>query len=198
VYAWGQGKHGALGVGNKTGHPSPVRVESLCGRGVRHVYAGHAMNGALLGPWYVFVWVAVSFVVVSFAGDGRVFTWGWNDDGQLGLGDTNNRLTPTAVSLPDDEAVEELHCGLHHFFARVGEFVCMFVCVARVTYVCDGSASGAWFAWGYNIYGQLALGNTTRRTVPTRVESVSSLGVASLSCGAYYVLALTSAYVVCV
>ena len=140
-------------------------------------------------------WVAVSFVIVLFAGDGRVFTWGCNNVGQLGLGDTEKRLTPTAVSLPDDEAVEELHCGMYYFFARVGECVCMFVCVACLTCVCGGSASGAWFAWGHNDDGKLALGDTEDRTVPTRVESVSSLGVASLSCGAGHVLALTSACV---
>ena len=65
--------------------------------------------------------------------------------------------------------------------------------------MCGGSASGAWFAWGYNAEGQLALGDTAHRTVPTRVESMSSLGVASLSCGGHHVLALTSTcvYVYC-
>ena len=80
-------------------------------------------------------WVAVSFVIVSFAGDGRVFTWGSNFGGRLGLGDTNKRPMPTAVSLPDDEAVEELHCGSYYFFARVGMYVCVCMYVARVTCV---------------------------------------------------------------
>jgi alpha-tubulin suppressor-like RCC1 family protein len=75
----------------------------------------------------------VSFVIVSFAGDGCVFTWGQNEFGQLGLGGTNKRLMPTAVSLPDDEAVEELHCGLFHFFVRVGMCVCVCVYYSCVT-----------------------------------------------------------------
>jgi len=78
------------------------------------------------------VWAAVSFVIVLLAGDGRVFTWGHNTDGHLGLGDKVNHLTPTAASLPDEEAVEELHCGNDYFFARVGVCVCVRVCVSLV------------------------------------------------------------------
>jgi alpha-tubulin suppressor-like RCC1 family protein len=55
VYTWGTGADGALGVGDEMNHHSPVRVEYLCGRGVRHVCAGYQMSGALLGPWCVFV-----------------------------------------------------------------------------------------------------------------------------------------------
>jgi hypothetical protein len=49
VFAWGNGHRGALGVGDKKDHPSPFPVESLCGRGVRHVCAGWGISGALLG-----------------------------------------------------------------------------------------------------------------------------------------------------
>ena len=78
---------------------------------------------------------ASSFAIGDvFAGDGHVFTWGRNDFGQLGIGDINNCRTPTAVSLVDDEAVEELHCGNFHFFIRVG--VCVCVCVCRSCDVC--------------------------------------------------------------
>jgi alpha-tubulin suppressor-like RCC1 family protein len=60
VHAWGKGSFGCLGVGDETAHPSPVRVESLCGRGVRHVYAGDGISGALLGAWCVGVWLCHS------------------------------------------------------------------------------------------------------------------------------------------
>jgi hypothetical protein len=60
VYAWGKCRHGALGVGDETDHPTPVRVESLCGRGVRHVCAGDAISGALLGAWCVGGWLCHS------------------------------------------------------------------------------------------------------------------------------------------
>ena len=35
------------------------------------------------------------------ATDGRnLFSWGWNEDGQLGVGDTANKFTPTSVQWP--------------------------------------------------------------------------------------------------
>jgi hypothetical protein len=133
VYAWGKGEHGRLGVGGEKDHLSPVRVESLCGRGVRHVYAGEPMSGALLGAWCVCVYCVIRDC--SFAGNGQVFTWGNNLYGQLGLGDAETRLTPTAVSFPDDEAVEELYFGSCYVFARVGVCVCVCMCVPHVTCV---------------------------------------------------------------
>lgn len=41
---------------------------------------------------------------VALLENGHVFTWGWNDYGQLGLGDTASRDSPTAVALFADDS----------------------------------------------------------------------------------------------
>ena len=43
--------------------------------------------------------------------DGRVFSWGCNEDGQLGLGDTDERDSPCVVNLPDDELARDVSCA---------------------------------------------------------------------------------------
>lgn len=43
--------------------------------------------------------------------DGLLYSWGVNMQGQLGQGDTEERLTPTIVSPLGDKLVCSIHCG---------------------------------------------------------------------------------------
>ncbi len=82
--------------------------------------------------------------------DGTLWCWGVNVHGQLGLGDTMERLTPTRVGTDSDWS--EIQCGGLHS------------CGIRV----DGSL----WCWGANAAGQLGLGmTTTDQPTPRRVGS---------------------------
>lgn len=51
---------------------------------------------------------------LAVAERGQIFAWGWNKYGQLGLGDTEDRLTPTRVRLhesPSPPLVEKKSAG---------------------------------------------------------------------------------------
>ena len=90
---------------------------------------------------------AGEFHSLAIRPDGTLWAWGRNDYGQLGLGDTTNRLVPTRVGTASDwvaVAVGELH---------------------SLALRADGSL----YAWGDNGQGQLGLGNHTSKQVPTRV-----------------------------
>jgi alpha-tubulin suppressor-like RCC1 family protein len=78
---------------------------------------------------------------------GEVYAWGWNEHGQLGLGDTAVRLTPTKV--PGLSAVKAIAAGFSHSLAL--------------------TESGEVYAWGSNEHGQLGLGDTEDRLIPTKV-----------------------------
>jgi alpha-tubulin suppressor-like RCC1 family protein len=52
----------------------------------------------------------------------NVFSWGKNDVGQLGLGDTNNRNIPTKVDFFDGKNIIQISCGYLHCIALEGEF----------------------------------------------------------------------------
>ena len=43
--------------------------------------------------------------------DGRAFSWGGNDDGQLGLGDCDERRIPCQMELPEGELAKGLSCA---------------------------------------------------------------------------------------
>ena len=76
---------------------------------------------------------------------------GRNDYGQLGLGDTTDRKTPTQVT-SDVVAV------------AAGRYHSLFV-----------KRDGTLWAMGNNSFGQLGLGDTTDRDTPTQVPNVNDV-----------------------
>ena len=97
---------------------------------------------------------------------GRLYSWGWNAAGQLGLNDTDNRPSPTQVGSATD-------------WVTVG---------AGRTYSAAINKKGELYTWGGNDVGQLGVGNTTSKYVPTRVGT--SVGWVAVSAGAGHILAI--------
>ncbi len=91
--------------------------------------------------------------------DGQAACWGYNIWGQLGNGTTSNQNpTPTNVSMITDAVAIEVG-GKH-------------ACAVR--------ASGAVSCWGYNDFGQLGNGTTTRSSVPVDVAPLmDAAGIAT-------------------
>jgi hypothetical protein len=78
----------------------------------------------------------------------KIYGWGANGAGQLGLGDYAHRSTPQLIKLPDDmKKMASLACGGFHSMAF--------------------DISGDIFVWGYNEFGQLGLGDGNKRNNPT-------------------------------
>ena len=79
--------------------------------------------------------------------DGRVFSAGYGAYGQLGTGSTSSVSTPTLITTLSN--VVDLWTGGNRYAT------CFASC-----------QNGDFYAWGYNGYGRLGLGNTTQRTIP--------------------------------
>ena len=82
--------------------------------------------------------------------DGTLWGCGYNDYGQLGLGDTANRYTFTQITTNIDN-IKQIYCGYH--YALILEN--------------DGTLWGC----GYNGYGQLGLGDNTDRNTFIQVAT---------------------------
>ena len=85
--------------------------------------------------------------------DGDLYVWGWNDSGQLGLGDFTNRQTPTVVD--GISGVASVCLGFAHS--------------AAIT------ADGDLYTWGDNNVGQLGHGDTVERLTPEKVSGISNV-----------------------
>lgn len=138
---WGYNKYGQLGTGDTSNRRVPTAVNGLDGRFVDMISTGGNSTCA----------VAM----------GALYCWGYNNYGQLGIGSTSNRTTPTLVPGMDKD-VTSVSVGESH------------ACAIK---------NGGLYCWGYNKYGQLGNGTTTNSTTPVPVTDLSD-GVTAVSAGA--------------
>nr|XP_017211386.1 probable E3 ubiquitin-protein ligase HERC4 [Danio rerio] len=108
---------------------------------------------------------------MALTNDGQLFVWGENALGQLGLrkeqaGTQSPRHLQSLCGIP----VAQISAGGNHSFVL--------------------SLSGVVFGWGGNSAGQLGLGDTTDRFVPTVVNSLKRKKIVSISCGGEHTAAL--------
>ena len=94
VFCWGWDLHGQCGQGRSTVVvDQPQAVSALGGLKVVGIAAGLAHT-----------------VVCTDSGD--VYSWGWNSDGQLGLGNDQNRSLPelVAATVLEDVHIDKVMC----------------------------------------------------------------------------------------
>lgn len=139
-------------VGKTKKTPKEIQLEEQRASKYQNLLEPHKIS-SLAGV--KIAWIAGgSAAVHCIAGDvdGAVYTWGRNDKGQLGHGDTNNRNTPTKVEALKDKFVVGACGGRHHS-----------VFVTR-----DGEA----YACGLNQQGQLGLGGAKAKPKGAPQEEV--------------------------
>ncbi|HET8591740.1 MAG TPA: S-layer homology domain-containing protein [Nakamurella sp.] len=153
VYAWGSNETRQLGLAGYSRVAAPKLVGMPGGATVAAVAAGYGYS-------------------LAISPAGRLFAWGANGYGQLGLGDTALRAAPTAVSLPAGPALAAISAGTGFSLA------------VRT----DGSV----LAWGVNWEGELGTGSAGPSSyVPVRTAIPAGVQVASVSAGQLSALAVT-------
>ncbi|XP_050454237.1 uncharacterized protein LOC126852967 isoform X1 [Cataglyphis hispanica] len=151
IYAWGSSQFGQLGLGKVLQCSSPELIVSL---------AQEIIVDAVAGQYHS----------VALTADGRVFTWGWGVHGQLGHGNTDERITPSLVTALLGVIVRCISAGYAHTLAL--------------------SVDGVVYAFGSNVLGQLGIGgNNAKSSVPTKVSLPD--GITLISTRYFHNLALS-------
>uniref|UniRef100_A0A7N8X9I1 Regulator of chromosome condensation (RCC1) and BTB (POZ) domain containing protein 2 n=1 Tax=Mastacembelus armatus TaxID=205130 RepID=A0A7N8X9I1_9TELE len=137
VYAWGYNNSGQVGSGSTANQPTPRRVSScLQNKVVVNIACGQLCSMAVLD-------------------NGEVYGWGYNCNGQLGLGNNGNQQTPCRIAALQGVNIVQVSCGYAHTLALTDE--------------------GFVYAWGANSYGQLGTGNKSNQSVfVTRMVEVAA------------------------
>lgn len=132
VYAFGHNYPGQLGLGDTAGRDTPEKILGL----------PHPATALAAGERHALVLLE----------NGDVYAFGGNFYGQLGLGHTQNALTPVRIA-DFPEPVRAIAAGENHSLA-----------VLR---------NGDVYAFGSNENGQLGLGKEIRgRTIPSRIDGL--------------------------
>jgi alpha-tubulin suppressor-like RCC1 family protein len=161
LLAWGSNGSGQLGNNAITDSPIPTAVTS---------------TGALADKSITSLAVGSNHSL-TLSSDGRVTAWGYNGNGQLGIGTTTDSRIPVAVTggTLAGKTVSAVAAGQFHNLA---------LCT-------DGTLA----AWGYNFYGQLGNGITSNSSTPvavTRTGVLSGKTIIAIAAGTYHSFALCS------
>ncbi|XP_043927005.1 RCC1 and BTB domain-containing protein 1 isoform X2 [Protopterus annectens] len=131
IYAWGSNGYSQLGDGTTNPSAAPVMISiNLANKKVIDVACGSHHSMALTN-------------------DGQVYGWGYNGNGQLGLGNSTNHPTPCRVTGLQGACMIQIACGCAHTLALTDE--------------------GLVYTWGANTYGQLGNGNKNNQVCPVQI-----------------------------
>ncbi|KAH9668663.1 Ultraviolet-B receptor UVR8 [Citrus sinensis] len=133
VYSWGWGDFGRLGHGNSSDLFTPLPIKALHSLRVKQIACGDSH-------------------CLAVTVEGEVQSWGRNQNGQLGLGTTEDSLVPQKLQAFEGVSIKMVAAGAEHSVA-----------VAE-----DGELYG----WGWGRYGNLGLGDRNDRLIPEKVATV--------------------------
>ncbi len=147
VWAWGDNREGQLGLDEQANlHEGAVSVPTL----------------TQLNDVEAVAYGALHSLVIRLVGE--VWAWGYNETGQLGLGDNESRITPTLIPTLHD--VTGIACGEYHSLAI--------------------DSRGRVWSWGSNNEGQLGLGNFKWKNTPTLIPNLPR--AVTITCGHHHSL----------
>ncbi|KAI4343472.1 hypothetical protein L6164_010816 [Bauhinia variegata] len=153
VCSWGWGDFGRLGHGNSSDLFTPQPIKALQGLRIKQIACGDSHC------------LAVTM-------EGEVQSWGRNQNGQLGLGTTEDSLVPQKIQTFEGVPIKMVAAGAEHS-AAVAE-------------------SGVLYGWGWGRYGNLGLGDRNDRLIPEKVSSINDDKMVMVACGWRHTISVSS------
>lgn len=132
LYCWGRNNAGQLGMGDYLDLNSPTRVSFFDGMSVTDVSVGQYHTCAIA--------------------DDKAYCWGYNNYGQLGIGNATTQTSPVQVANQGSNVAVRVAAGQNHS--------------------CGIISDGSLWCWGYNNFGQLGVGNNTVSAVNYNPQQV--------------------------
>jgi hypothetical protein len=109
LFCFGSNKQGQLGTGDNMSTNVPIELKFFENENLKEINCQNSFTFAICG---------IS-ILLKFS-DKKVFSWGVNDEGQLGHGDKNNKNTPTKVDFFNGKNILQISSGFKHCLALEG------------------------------------------------------------------------------
>ena len=156
LYAWGANGFGQLGTGAKYGilEPHQELIPQEVDINQNGIFGNEGtIKQVSLGRYH-------SAAITNDGTNDHLYTWGANNDGQLGLGTTDEKNTPQEVDingngkLGDEGTIKQVSLGHDHS--------------AAIT--TDNKGKDHLYTWGRSESGELGLGTKDYQTTPQEVD----------------------------
>eukprot|EP00347_Sterkiella_histriomuscorum_P015743 403355850 len=202
VFSFGFNVKGQLGHGDQTSINSPKQVEALSRKFVTAVGCSYYHT------------------IFSCADEMEIYSCGRNDYGQLGLGNLDDKNSPTLIEALNGKRIVSIGCGQYHsVVSSIDGEIFSFgrndsgqlgitgsdgnislpkeVKNLKSTQIACGYYhtvainNGQLYSWGKNDSGQLGIGiYSAKEILPTLVRDLEDQEIVSVACGCYHTLAL--------
>ncbi len=158
VYCWGFNNYGVLGLG-----PNVSQFEKPK---LNHYLSHEKVINVICGGGHTVALTQLNFV----------YSWGYNNWGQVGNNCKDDTLSPIKLNFFDTKRIKMISCGFNHSLAL--------------------TENGQVFSWGPNLVGQLGIGDTVDSMIPQLVivenKNKNNVFIEKVSCGQQYSLLLSS------
>jgi alpha-tubulin suppressor-like RCC1 family protein len=144
LWCWGQNYFGQLGIGNYTSHNRPEQVTTPAPGGWAAVTAGSEHTCATRT-------------------DGTLWCWGFNLDGELGIGNNTDQDLPQRLTTPAPGGWAAVSAGVYE--------------------TCATRTGGTLWCWGFDLDGELGVGSSLVQELPLQVTTPAPGGWAAVSAG---------------
>jgi RCC1 and BTB domain-containing protein len=151
-----EGKFGRLGHGSEANCLTPRLVESLLDKNPRQISCG-------------------GFHSAVVTEEGKIYSFGGGEHGQLGHNSRVNQLKPTLVQALEDVFCSQITCGWSHSVAL--------------------DAKGRVYTWGNSDHGKLGHGSSRKVAVPQLVKQLKDYRVIRVASYNEHTAALVEPYV---
>ena len=154
VFGFGSNNYGVCGFGHQMVVNEPKIIEELCDKSVIQFYNG----------------MCSAFALTS---DNKLYGWGNNEFGQLGLKVVNSAKLYKPILIQDlnDIIIEQIYCGSAHTLVL--------------------SNDGMVYGWGDNRYGQIGCGIELGECIPVITQLKTLKKINLIHCSFYSSFALT-------
>ncbi len=140
VWSAGENTYGQLGLGHTTNQYLLRKINFPSGTSIQKIVSTNETT--------------TTQTMMALDTDGFVWTWGYNNIGQVGDGSTIQRNSPYKLTIYDNTK---------DIWAGGGSRGCLFL--LRET----GSGVQQLYGWGHNVNGQLSIGSTTNKSSPQNI-----------------------------
>lgn len=144
LFSWGWGDFGRLGTGDCRDVFIPYPLPALASKVVVNVACGDTHT-------------------LVATNEGEVFSFGRNQNGQLGLGSIQDCLLPQQVVALKGKHVLRVACGAEHS--------------------CCVTDEGEVYCWGWGRYGNIGDGESQDRHLPTKAKGLEGIKIVQVACG---------------